>query len=140
MKKCKKCGLEKDISEFYKNPKSKDGYQEKCKECAKKMANENRRKNIDRIREYDRTRGNRQDSSYLKERRKKYPKAYRFYNIIAHHLRVGNILKKPCEVCGTTENVVAHHDDYNHALEIRWLCQSHHLQWHEENGEGKNLE
>lgn len=33
MKKCKKCGLEKDVSNFNNRKKSKDGLDYTCKEC-----------------------------------------------------------------------------------------------------------
>lgn len=33
MKTCKKCGIEKDLEEFYKEKKSKDGYRGSCKIC-----------------------------------------------------------------------------------------------------------
>ncbi len=39
---------------------------------------------------------------------------------------------QPCEVCGSTVRVVAHHDDYSKPLEIRWLCRSHHGLLHAE--------
>ena len=45
--------------------------------------------------------------------------------------------RMPCEICGDSI-VEAHHDDYSKPLEVRWLCQSHHKQWHAENGEGLN--
>ena len=35
MKKCKKCGIEKEYGEFYKKKNSKDGRENKCKECKK---------------------------------------------------------------------------------------------------------
>jgi hypothetical protein len=42
---------------------------------------------------------------------------------------------KPCEVCGTTLNLVMHHKDGNHknnTLEnIMWLCRKHHLYFHD---------
>lgn len=42
-----------------------------------------------------------------------------------------------CEICNSVK-VVAHHDDYLKPLEVRWMCQAHHKQWHVKNGEGLN--
>jgi len=50
----------------------------------------------------------------------------------------GELVKQPCEVCGTTQNVHAHHDDYKKPLEVRWLCAKDHVAWHREFGPGKN--
>lgn len=36
MKTCSKCNTEKLFEEFYKHPKTKDGYFNKCKECSKR--------------------------------------------------------------------------------------------------------
>lgn len=41
----------------------------------------------------------------------------------------GILVKKPCEVCGNSK-VEAHHDDYNQALQVRWLCRKHHQEHH----------
>jgi len=45
----------------------------------------------------------------------------------AHHavetaLHNGSLRKHPCEDCGTTVNVMAHHEDYSKPLLVRWLC------------------
>lgn len=52
-------------------------------------------------------------------------------------IRRGDIIKLPCEICGDDKSV-GHHDDYTKPLELRFLCKKHHMQWHIENGEGKN--
>ena len=52
----------------------------------------------------------------------------------------GLLIPQPCEVCGVMasfkdgrRNVQGHHDDYNKPLEVRWLCQVHHHEWHKNN-------
>lgn len=137
MKKCFKCNIEKPLSCFYKHKQMKDGHVNKCKECNKKDVAEHRVSNIEKIREYDRARGNRQDPSYIMEWKKKYPKKYKAHCMVNNQKRAGNLHQEPCEVCGS-EKSVAHHDDYDKPLNVRWLCQAHHKQWHVKNGEGAN--
>ncbi len=48
----------------------------------------------------------------------------------ARRIKVGLLIKQPCEVCGTNNNVQAHHDDYNDPMNIRWLCSWHHAEHH----------
>ncbi len=136
-KKCFKCGKVKPLSEFYKHKGMKDGHVNKCKKCNLSDVSKHRAKNIERIRAYDRERGNRQSYEYVKQYREKYPKKYKAHNMVANQKRLGNLHEKPCEVCGSL-SVVAHHDDYDQPLNVRWLCQAHHKQWHEESGEGLN--
>jgi hypothetical protein len=137
MKKCFKCGEIKPLSDFYKHSQMKDGTVNKCKVCNKLDVAAHRVKNIDKIRAYDRDRGNRQSSDYCKSYRERYPNKYRAVNMVNNQKRMGNIFEMPCEICGSY-NVVAHHDDYSKPLNVRWLCQAHHKQWHAANGEGIN--
>lgn len=47
--------------------------------------------------------------------------------------RAGEIIKKPCAVCGTTNlKLHMHHEDYSKPLEIVWLCYYHHQLRHVE--------
>jgi ribosomal protein S27AE len=43
----------------------------------------------------------------------------------------GVLVKRPCCLCGS-EKVVAHHDDYNYPLRVRWMCIKCHLNFHRE--------
>lgn len=45
-------------------------------------------------------------------------------------IQSGKLVRQPCEVCGKTSYVDAHHDDYSRPLDVRWLCRSHHRQHH----------
>lgn len=137
-KKCFKCGEIKTLSAFYKHPKMSDGYVNKCKECNKKDVQKNRSDNVEKYRAHDRARGNRQDYDYVKKYREENPKKYKAHTAVGNALRSGKIKKEPCEVCGTKANIVGHHDDYAKPLDVRWLCQAHHIQWHHQNGEGSN--
>lgn len=138
MKKCFKCGEVKSLSDFYKHKQMADGHLNKCKECAKSDVKSHRSENIDRIREYDRSRGNRQGYEYVAEYRRKYPKKYAAHTAVSNAMKRELLFKMPCEKCGSTESVHAHHDDYAKPLNVRWLCAVHHKQWHNENGEAMN--
>jgi hypothetical protein len=45
-------------------------------------------------------------------------------------LKQGKITRQPCEICYTTDDVHAHHDDYSKPLDVRWLCRKHHNEHH----------
>ena len=49
MKTCKKCGVEKEFSEFYKCKKHKDGFLGGCKSCRKSYCKNHKRLNKDRV-------------------------------------------------------------------------------------------
>ncbi len=137
MKKCKECGIEKPISDYHVHKQMKDGHLNKCKICVRERVAKHRSKNIERIRAYDRDRGNRQDYEYVKQYRAKYPKKYKAHQMVNNAIRAKKLKRMPCEVCGA-EKVVGHHDDYANPLNVRWLCQGHHKQWHAKHGEALN--
>ena len=128
---CKACNFAKDESEFYESNRTK------CKDCVKAAAKNHRMANLEKVRAYDRSRGNRQSAAYLAEYRKANRGKYKAHNKVNNALRDGKIKREPCEACGN-ERSVAHHDDYAKPLDVRWLCQGHHKQWHAEHGEAPN--
>jgi len=64
MKKCSKCGVEKELSEFYKNKKSNNGIYSICKKCECKKSKDYYQNNKEK----------------LKENMKEYSKEYRENN------------------------------------------------------------
>ena len=138
MKVCFKCKNDKPLTDFYKHKGMADGYLNKCKECNKNDSTKHRNNNLDKIRAYDRDRGNRQLKGYDKEYREKYPAKYKARTMVNNAVRDKRLFKEPCEKCGSTIRVHAHHDDYSKPLNVRWLCATAHHQWHAEHGEALN--
>ena len=148
--KCKSCGLEKDPSLFYKSD------QKTCKECVKARVRNNREEKADYYREFDKKRANNLErvqarKDYLsteagkkskqkavQKYKEKNPKKRAAHVITGNAIRDWKLVKGLCEVCGTDENIVAHHSDYDRPLDVTWLCAMHHTEWHKENGEGEN--
>jgi ribosomal protein S27AE len=56
------------------------------------------------------------------------PKAQAHYRV-RRALQRGDLARKPCELCGR-EPAVAHHEDYDLPLDVRWLCRMHHTWRH----------
>jgi ribosomal protein S27AE len=48
---------------------------------------------------------------------------------VARAIAAGRLVPEPCEVCGRDVSL-AHHDDYQDRLNVRWLCDRHHRLWH----------
>lgn len=48
---------------------------------------------------------------------------------IRHLISDGRLIRMPCEVCGEIKSQ-AHHEDYSRPLDVKWLCQKHHMEEH----------
>lgn len=137
---CKWCHETKDESEFLRRntelPYSLANVR-CCKQC-------NSRRNKDRYR--DPAIKSRQLHANAKWRREHPEKmaeyTARFYEKnpaqqqararVKHMLRKGYWKRQPCCICGSMEEVEAHHDSYApaHWETVRWLCKKHHEAWH----------
>lgn len=137
MKTCKDCGVVKPLSEFYKHPDTADGHLNKCKTCKKSYQANHRVANIDQARAYDVERAKqpsrkRHSQEVTRRRREEVPGYTAAHNAVARALKAGALVKQPCERCGTTKQVQAHHDDYTKPLEVMWLCPVDHKVRHKE--------
>lgn len=134
LKKCFKCRKKKEITEFYKHPKTSDGYLGKCKPCAKKDV---KRRYYDpearlRIIQYERERfqtcaRKAMVRIYQQRSRTSHPGKYKARVKVSNAIRDKRLQKEPCKVCGALK-VEAHHTDYRSPLKVTWLCRRHHLE------------
>ena len=69
-------------------------------------------------------------SDWYRNYHKTHRKEVRTHKDVYAAVQAGLLIRKPCDVCGATENVQAHHDDYDKPLDVRWLCMSHHKLLH----------
>lgn len=123
---CSKCGEEKSFSCFEPRKTAPDGLRGQCRPCRNLAPN--RRETFRKKRKTSE-----QNKKYATENAKK-TKAHRLANAA---IKVGAIVRQPCEVCGELK-VYAHHCDYDRPLDVMWLCAHHHGAWHSEHGEGIN--
>lgn len=61
-------------------------------------------------------------------------------HIVEHAVTKGILVRQACESCHDDgkfkdgrSKIHGHHDDYNKPLEVRWLCQKCHHEWHKTN-------
>lgn len=135
-KKCFKCKTVKLLDDFYKHPNMPDGHVNKCKECNKNDVTANRNKNIERVREYDRTRGKEPEriksvTEITRAWRAEDSRRSVAHSQVARAIRNGTLVRQPCVRCAETKSL-AHHEDYDHPLAVMWLCQPCHKQRHKE--------
>ena len=135
MKKCKSCGIDKSIDEYYRHAKMKDGHLNRCKTCVKARVKKHRDNNLDSHREYDRYRFHKDPARrayqyrQCEKHRRNNPLKVFARTSVGNAIRDGRLKKMPCEVCGNEESQ-AHHDDYSRPLDVKWLCVSHHFDLH----------
>ena len=140
MKLCRTCNTEKNESEFHMRKASKDGLSPKCKACAKAYDDARLKdpKRMEMRRLYQKTeKGKEAHSRACKNWVEKNQVKRAAHILVGNRIRSGDLIKQTCEVCGC-KDTHAHHDDYAKPLEVRWLCDEHHNEWHRINGEGKN--
>ncbi len=153
-KKCSRC-IWKPISEFYKDPKSRDGMTYYCKSCIKKAATRYSKTEKSKIwhaayaktdkfkrnkAEYQKTDAGKLvvNKGFAKYRAKNQIKR-KAQRALGYAVEVGRIIKPSvCSECPSKKRIEGHHDDYLFPDIVRWLCRVCHVDWHKLNGPGLN--
>lgn len=148
MRECRTCGESKPLMDFYSQ--TNGNLQRDCKECWKAYVKANRLARADQYREYERGRANLPHRVEMRDAYAQTPegrealrrgnKAWIRRNPVkraaqiaaGNAIRDGKLIRQPCEVCGAAK-AQAHHDDYGKPLDVRWLCTTHHAEWHKHN-------
>ena len=146
-KSCIACERVKPLTDFYRHPQMKDGHLGRCKECQKALSTASRAAKLEQYRAYDRQRGDlphriiaRQAYQKTEQGKKRLaagssawasrnPLKRKAHIWVGNAIRDGRLIRDICEKCGS-ENVTAHHDDYEKPMEVRWFCGPCHRAHH----------
>ncbi len=145
IKHCNTCEADKPTNEFYKSKINTDGFRYKCISCENAYASAYRKTpegqisyKKGRLKYTQSEKGKRLVRERSASYRERYPIKIKAINAVSSAIIRKKLFKGPCEVCGSTELIDGHHDDYAKPLEVRWLCMPHHMAWHKKHGEGLN--
>ena len=141
MKTCIMCGALKPLEDYYKHRAMADGRLGRCKACHRSEMRKVRANNIERYREYDRTRGKtdgRKKMYNLKNKKKiasAGPQYMASHYAVSRAVKSGKLIRPDhCSKCLVQCFPQAHHDDYNKPLDVMWLCPICHAHRHRELG------
>lgn len=126
-KTCSICGVIKPLDMFSVESRNKDGRGCQCKACRRKAQSKTRPLHRDAHNEYKREYRKAHSSAlYSREYVRSNPERAVAHNKVKYAVRLGTLTALPCEICGTTTLVHAHHEDYSKPLDVIWLCPLHH--------------
>jgi hypothetical protein len=67
---------------------------------------------------------------YRKRRKEAHPERVLAWKAVSKAKKSGRLVPGPCERCGSTVGIQAHHHDYSKRLEVAWLCSGCHNSEH----------
>lgn len=62
--------------------------------------------------------------------KQRFPEKNEAHKAVNRAIKNGTLVRQSCEVCGASDDIHAHHDDYSKPLDVRWLCGKHHRAHH----------
>ena len=138
---CRNCNQKKPLDQFYWHLSMRDKHRSDCKICFQEKRHDYQQVyNIERRHtkaykqwqhEYEKTTEYQEaHREHAAQYRQQYPERIQACNLVNNSLRNGRLSRQFCEVCGTFQNVEAHHKDYSKPLDIDWLCSKCHALYH----------
>lgn len=133
-KTCSKCGEEKSLESFYADKSKTLGKSSRCKSCSREYQREWNSANDGYMLKYSRKWYEENAGlfkKYYKRWLTKFPEKRLASNAVYKSLRLGDLTRQPCEVCGE-KNSEGHHPSYDNdkRLDVIWLCRLHHKKEH----------
>lgn len=154
-KRCTKCGVEKELDEFYRDGRTANGRLPECKECFKRREREkyhgdpntrarkrkwaqtkrDKKKHSEYNKEYAKTKAGKEVQKQGHDKyRASHPERIRAKNMVHRHIRAGHIphpTTQTCIVCGCQAEHY-HHVDYSQPLDVVPVCTKCHRLIHKE--------
>lgn len=133
---CSRCGVEKPLEVFHKNKSKPLGHDYWCNVCRNDFDRKRHAtpQGIKRNKDYknsDRGRERMRERLRLDYQKNKHKYAAR--RMIQKLIKLGVIIREPCNMCGSDTNLRGHHPDYSKPAFVIWLCQKHHSEVHRKN-------
>ena len=154
MKTCTKCHDQKTFDQFNKNSSKTDGLHNMCRNCMNSYKKEYNKtpsgklvNEINRKKYFSSEKGKANKKRYkasaggralIKANQRKneikHLNAHNCRNRTKYLIRKGELIRPTsCDDCDISCKPQGHHSDYNYPRDIQWLCQSCHMDWHNNN-------
>jgi murein L,D-transpeptidase YcbB/YkuD len=149
---CKDCNREYQRENKEERAEYKRNYYKSNKESIETKKRKYQSENKEKIAEYKRRYG-KENAEYIAIKRREYrqtekgkaseiarsvksalkfPQKRKARIAVSNAIRLGKLIRQPCEVCGADNKIQAHHPDYSQPLIVTWLCMKHHVALHVE--------
>jgi hypothetical protein len=131
-KTCRRCNKTKGLDCFYPQPSNCDGLHHQCTACFAEYYRERYQRDPEAARAKARERYQKNKAkraAYYLAAKQLHAKKLHARAEVKKALSRGDLVRKPCEVCGNPKSD-AHHSNYDEPLRVDWLCRLHHAARH----------
>lgn len=130
---CPDCGIEKLLSEYFTSKANRNSvwYSKRCKPCHNAFCREYRQtekhKEVHKL--WSRSdKGKKVRKNSRARWLQKYKENRIAHSAVSNAIRDGRLERQPCQICENTGE--AHHENHSRPFDIKWLCKTHHAEFH----------